>query len=67
MVRYERWFTDPAVLSELGTFLGTDVSRPLAQIRPRDAAAADPDDERQARFVREHCRTAAALGYRLER
>jgi hypothetical protein len=63
-VRYERWFTEPDVLlAELGAFLETDLSRPLARVRePRDLAAA-PIEDGVAALVREHCRTAGALGY----
>lgn len=67
VVRYERWFSDPqALLSEIGTFLGTDLSRPLAHIRPpRNRAAASETDDAEAKLIRTHCHTAAALGYRL--
>ncbi len=70
VVRYERWFSDPAVLlGELGSFLDADLSRPLARIRPARRRLGPPtaDDERQAALVREHCRTADALGYPLGR
>jgi hypothetical protein len=66
VVRYERWFSDPnALLSELGTFLETDVSSPLARVRPPHDRAAGPtdEDEREARIIAAHCRTAEALGY----
>lgn len=63
-VRYERWFTEPdIVLSEIGDFLGTDVARARAAIRP-PVAGASPDDSERA-LVREHCRTAGPLGYPL--
>ncbi|MDX6705128.1 MAG: Sulfotransferase family [Solirubrobacteraceae bacterium] len=68
VVRYERWFSEPdALLCELGAFLGSDLSRPLAQIRPPRDRDAEPteQDEAEARIVREHCRTAEALGYEL--
>lgn len=68
VVRFERWFSEPAtLLAELGAFLSTDLSRPLARIRPRrdQAAQPAPADERQASLVREHCRTAESLGYTL--
>lgn len=63
-VRYERWFTEPDVLlAELGDFLETDLSRPLARVRePRDCPAGPIEDE-VAGLVHEHCRTAGALGY----
>jgi hypothetical protein len=69
VVRYERWFSEPdALLSELGAFLGTDLSRPLTRIRPPPDRNAEPteQDEEEARIVREHCRTAEALGYELK-
>jgi hypothetical protein len=67
-VRYERWFSErDALLAELGAFLGTDLSRPLARIRPRrprgDRLTAE--DDRDVALLREHCRTAAPLGYHL--
>ncbi|HEV7806291.1 MAG TPA: sulfotransferase [Solirubrobacteraceae bacterium] len=63
-VRYERWFTEPdLLLAELGAFLETDLSRPLARVRaPRNRPAGRVEDE-VAALVREHCRTADALGY----
>lgn len=67
-VRYERWFTEPQeLLSELGTFLETDLSRPLARIRPPRSRVAEPTDEheRDVKVIRAHCRTAEALGYDL--
>ena len=70
VVRYERWFTEPdALLTELGAFLGIDVSRPLARIRPPVNPAPEPTayDERERALVRRHCRTAARLGYDLGR
>jgi len=68
VVRYERWFTEPAaLLAELGAFLDADLSRPLARIRPPVNAATDASaaGEVERRLVREHCRTAARLGYDL--
>ena len=53
-VRYERWFSDPeALLREIGEFLGADVSRPLSQVRPRQATS----------VASVASATAAALGY----
>ena len=66
VVRYERWFSEPdQLLAELGAFLGTDLSRPLARLRPPRNRAAEPTDEDAAdlALAREHCRTAEALGY----
>lgn len=68
VVRYERWFSEKdALLSELGTFLGTDLSHPLAHIRPprNRAAAPTEEDNEETMLIREHCRTAEALGYHL--
>jgi hypothetical protein len=67
VVRYERWFSEPqALIAELGTFLGTDLSHPLAHIRPpRNRAAESGDDDAEATLIREYCNTAEALGYRL--
>jgi hypothetical protein len=68
VVRYEQWFTEPdALLTELGAFLGIDLSRPLARIRPPLNPAREPtvDDERERALIRRHCRTAARLGYDL--
>lgn len=63
-VRYERWFTEPdALLAELGAFLKTDLSRPLARVREPRGHAAGPLEDEVAALVREHCRTAVALGY----
>ncbi len=63
-VRYERWFTEPdALLAELGAFLDTDLSRPLACVRERRERTDGPLEDEVAALVREHCRTAAALGY----
>ena len=63
-VRYERWFTEPdALLAELGAFLETDLSRPLARVREPRGHAAGPLEDEVAALVREHCRTAVALGY----
>ena len=69
-VRYERWFSQrDALLAELGAFLGTDLSRPLARIRPRrpraDRDRLSADRDRDLALLREHCRTAEALGYDL--
>jgi hypothetical protein len=63
-VRYERWFHDPDVLlAELGRFLECDLSRPFTEVRA--SSNADRLDERDHQLLREHCRTASALGYEL--
>jgi hypothetical protein len=70
VVRYERWFTEPdALLSELGSFLGVDLSHPLARIRPPRNRVDEPtaEDRREAAVIRAHCRTAGPLGYDLSR
>jgi hypothetical protein len=70
VVRYERWFTEPgAQLTEIGAFLGIDLTRPLARIRPPLNPAPEPtaEDERERALICRHCRTAARLGYDLGR
>jgi Sulfotransferase family len=70
VVRYERWFRDKdALLAELGAFLGCDLSQAMPHVRPpqnRAQAPADEDDAEVA-LIREHCRTADALGYPVPR
>jgi hypothetical protein len=68
VVRYERWFSEQdALLSELGAFLGTDLSRPLAHLRPPSNRAAElaEEENEETMLIRQHCRTAEALGYHL--
>lgn len=64
-VHYERWFQDPAgLLADIGAFLGRDVSHPPVRItRPLGRSALDPEELAQ---IRKRCRTAEALGYRLD-
>jgi hypothetical protein len=63
-VRYERWFSEPdRVLTEIGEFLGADLSSSPAVIRAPEGGAGLTDQE--ARLIRRHCRTAEPLGYRL--
>lgn len=63
VVRYERWFDDaPALLDELSAFLDADVRHPGMRVALRSAPH---DDGPIRRVVQEHCRTAAALGYRV--
>jgi hypothetical protein len=63
-VRFERWFTEPeAALGELERFLGVELRADRVHI-DRAPGDARPTDEALA-LVREHCRTAEALGYRL--
>jgi hypothetical protein len=61
LVRYERWFTDrEGLMRDIGRFLGVDLGPGLPVIRePRS----HPHDPRVARLVRDHCPSAAALGY----
>jgi hypothetical protein len=64
VVRYERWFTEPHVLlAELGAFLETDLSHPLAHVRSPRNRAAQPLQDDVATLVRRHCLTAGLLGY----
>jgi hypothetical protein len=62
VVRFERWFTEPAALvADIGSFLGVELRPDVARIdgsRPHRTA----DDETLA-LVRRYCRTAGALGY----
>ncbi len=63
-VRYERWFQDPEVLlAEIGGFLGVELGKGPAAIRPPQNEVGLAPEE--ITLVREHCRTAAALGYSL--
>jgi hypothetical protein len=65
-LRYERWFREPEVLmSDIGRFLGRDVSAPPVRIRPPGPAASRLTAE-EIELVRSECRTAAALGYDLD-
>jgi hypothetical protein len=64
VVRYEDWFDAPSrTLDALGAFLGADVSAPPVRVRASTGGAAL--DDRDRALLREHCRTAAALGYDL--
>lgn len=65
LVRYERWFSDPeALMADIGDFLGIRLGAPAATIRPpRSPALLDPRD---LDAVRQHCTTAARLGYDVE-
>lgn len=70
VVRYERWCSDKdALLSELGAFLGCDLSRPMPHIRPPQNRALEPtdEDETDMALIRGQCRTADALGYPVPR
>lgn len=60
VVRYERWFTEPAAqLAEIGDFLGTELHGLPARLRPPEPRnTADV-----AALVARHCHTASALGY----
>jgi hypothetical protein len=62
VVRFERWFTEPAALvADIGRFLGVELRPDVARI---DGSRPHPtgDDETLA-LVRRYCRTAGALGY----
>ncbi len=63
-VRYERWFSEPqTVLDELGEFLGSDLRRSLADIRPPREELRLPEEEID--LIRRRCTTAEQLGYAL--
>lgn len=62
VVRFERWFAEPAALvDEIGRFLGVALRPGVARVEAGPSVGSD-DDEAVA-LVRRHCRTAAALGY----
>ena len=64
VVRFERWFTEPAALvADIGRFLGVELRPGVARVDARQAHA--PDDEETLALVRRYCRTAPALGYTL--
>ncbi|CAN5908429.1 hypothetical protein BH23GEM7_BH23GEM7_20070 [soil metagenome] len=64
-VRYERWFQEPeTLLGEIGDFLGVELGSGPAAIRPPQNEVELTAEE--IALVREHCRTAAALGYSLD-
>jgi len=64
VVRFERWFTEPAALvADIGRFLGVELRPGVARIDSRQAHA--PDDDETVALVRRYCRTAPALGYAL--
>lgn len=70
VVRYERWFSEKdALLSELESFLGCDLSRPMPHLRPPENRALEPtaEDEADVALIRRHCRTAEPLGYPVPR
>jgi hypothetical protein len=61
VVRYERWFEDPAgLLRDLGAFLDVDLSHPLPRVHP-SAGPPMPADELE--LLRRTGHTGAALGY----
>jgi hypothetical protein len=64
VVRFERWFHEPAaVVADVARFLGVELRPDRVQI---DAAAGRAGAAgRTVTLVREHCRTAGALGYTL--
>ncbi len=64
-VRYERWFEDPdGLLEEIGEFLGRALSMDHVAIR-RPSAPWDLT-VREVELIREHCSSAATLGYDLD-
>lgn len=65
VARYERWFSDPSkLLDELSTFLGVDVRKSHARIRP--PVSTSPASNEEAALIRRYCPSAAALGYQLQ-
>jgi hypothetical protein len=63
IVRYERWFEDPAsLMDEIGSFLRIRLQPPRVAIVPPEPVRLD---EMQLRLIREHCATAERLGYRI--
>ena len=66
VVRYERWFRDArALLDELGAFVGVGIDDPLVAIRPPRSGGSFALSDREMGLIRDHCTTAAALGYEL--
>lgn len=64
-IRYERWFTDQAgLLHDIGAFLEREVSDVPLRIRTPQSNSALSDQD--VSVIREHCRTAGALGYSLD-
>ena len=64
-VRYERWFSDPGeLLGEIGNFLGVELGPPPATIRrsPHEISLSAPE----VALLREHCKSADLLGYRVD-
>jgi len=64
-VRYERWLTEPlTLLSELSDFLGSPLNCGPAIIRPpKGKPKLSP---KEISLIKEHCKTAEPLGYRLD-
>jgi hypothetical protein len=63
-VRYERWFSEPdQLLKEISAFLGMDLTRAPAAIRPPEPG--QELDKGELAVIREHCWTAEPLGYAL--
>jgi hypothetical protein len=61
VVRYERWFEDPAALmEELGSFLGIALRPDSLVLRPPGGHGLSADE---VGLVARRCRTAEALGY----
>lgn len=66
VVRYERWFQDaPALLEELGDFLGVAMLESRVDIRPQPQAPPAVLSGREIRMIRDNSATAAELGYEL--
>lgn len=66
VVRYERWFDDRhRLLDEIAAFLGVDLDP--GPVRLQEPRSRSPSDPRELSLIRRYCRTAAALGYPLDR
>jgi len=64
VVRYERWFEDPlALLSEMGAFLGEDLSVAPVSIRPPKSRPDELLSPREMELIATRCRTGPMLGY----
>lgn len=64
-VRYERWFEDSSsLLADISEFLGRDVTNAPIQIHRPPAEPVLASEE--VALIRSRCRTAQALGYRLD-
>ncbi len=64
VLRYERWWSDPQrLLSEVGAFLGADLSQPNVQVAQRGEVRLSSAERA---LITRHSRTAHRLGYTLD-